>query len=396
MDRLAGDERSAPTQILVVDDEPDIELMMRQKMRRQIRKGRYAFDFALNGIEALEKLNTPRDPPYDLLVTDINMPKMNGLELLGEIARHNAEVKSIVVSAYGDMDNIRTAMNLGAVDFVTKPVDFDELETTIARTEEQIRTWRDAVQSRDRLRAREIELDMARTLQHSVLPSEMPASHRYEIEARMTPAREIGGDFFDIVKLENEHLGIAVADVSGTGIPAALFLVGARSVLKGTAIGASEPGTALTEMNRIIEHDNPKTNSLTVLYMVYNPRTGEMRYANGGHPPPIVVRGDGTGSELAPVQGAAVGLDAEAAFEEGTATLEPGETVVMYSDGVIQARNAAGEAFGPERLKRVFEGRPPTGAGDAVQRIEEAVAAFSESREHDDDLTVLALRRRQG
>ena len=396
MDRLAGDERSAPTQILVVDDEPDIELMMRQKMRRQIRKGRYAFDFALNGIEALEKLNAPRDPPFDLLVTDINMPKMNGLELLGEIARHNAEVKTIVVSAYGDMDNIRTAMNLGAVDFVTKPVDFDELETTIARTEEHIRTWRDAVQSRDRLRAREIELDMARTLQHSVLPSEMPASHRYEIEARMTPAREIGGDFFDIVKLENEHLGIAVADVSGKGIPAALFLVGARSVLKGTAIGESEPGTALTEMNRIIEHDNPKANCLTVVYMVYNPRTGEMRYANGGHPPPIVVGGDGTGSELAPVQGVEVGLDAEAAFEEGTATLEPGETVVMYSDGVVQARNAAGEAFGPERLKHVFEGRSPAGAGDAVQRIEEAVAAFSEGREHDDDLTILALQRRPG
>ena len=396
MERLTGDERETPTQILVVDDEPDIELMMRQKMRRQIRKGRYAFDFALNGIEALEKLNAPRDPPYDLLVTDINMPKMNGLELLGEIARRNAEVKSIVVSAYGDMDNIRTAMNLGAVDFVTKPVDFDELETTIARTEEQIRTWRDAVQSRDRRRAREIELDMARTLQRSVLPGEMPASHRFEIEARMTSAREIGGDFFDIVKLEDEHLGIAVADVSGKGIPAALFLVGARSVLKGTAIGASEPGTVLSEMNRIIEQDNPKTDFLTLVYMVYNPRTGEMRYANGGHPPPMVVGGDGTVSELAPVQGVAVGLDAEAAFEEGTATLEPGETVVMYSDGVIQARNAAGEAFGAERLRQVFEGRPPTGAGDAVQRIEEAVAAFSESREHDDDLTVLALRRRPG
>ena len=396
MDRLAGDEPSAPTQILVVDDEPDIELMMRQKMRRQIRKGRYAFDFALNGIEALEKLNAPRDPPFDLLVTDINMPKMNGLELLGEIARRNAEVKSIVVSAYGDMDNIRTAMNLGAVDFVTKPVDFDELETTIARTEEQIRTWRDAVRSRDRLRAREIELDMARTLQHSVLPSEMPASHRYEIEARMTPAREIGGDFFDIVKLENEHLGIAVADVSGKGIPAALFLVGARSVLKGTAIGASEPGTVLAEMNRIIEHDNPKTNCLTVVYMVYNPRTGEMRYANGGHPSPMVVDGDGTCSELAPVQGIAVGLDAEAAFEEGTETLEPGETVVMYSDGVVQAKNAAGEAFGAERLMHVFEGHSPAGAGEAIRRIEEAVAGFSEGREHDDDFTVLALRRRPG
>ena len=320
MDRPSGDKRDAPTQILVVDDEPDVELLMRQKMRRQIRKGRYAFDFALNGIEALEKLNERRDPPFDMLVTDINMPKMNGLELLGEIAKRNAEVKAIVVSAYGDMDNIRTAMNLGAVDFVTKPVDFEDLQTTIARTEEHIRTWRDALQSRDRLRALENELNMARTLQQSALPGEMPTSHRYEIEAHMTPMREIGGDFFDVVKLENEHLGTAVADVSGKGIPAALFMMGARSVLKGTAIGANEPGNVLSEMNQIIEQDNPNTMFLTLVYMVYNPRTGEMRYANGGHPSPMVVGGDGIGSKLAPVQGVAVGLDADAAFEEGTAT----------------------------------------------------------------------------
>jgi len=110
----------------------------------------------------------------------------------------------------------------------------------------------------------------------------------------------------------------------------------------------------------------------------------------------MIVGGDGTVSELAPVHGVAVGLDAKAAFEEGTATLEPGETVVMYSDGVIQAKNAAGEAFGAERLKHVFEGHPPAGAGEAIRRIEEAVAAFSEGREHDDDLTVLSLRRRPG
>ena len=393
MDRTAGEEHAAPTQILVVDDEPDIELLMRQKMRRQIRKGRYAFDFALNGVEALEKLNERRDPPFDMLVTDINMPRMNGLELLGEIAKRNAEVKASVVSAYGVMVNIRTAMNLGAVDFVTKPVDFEDLETTIARTEEHIRTWRGAMRSRDRMRALESELEMARTLQQSALPSEMPTSHRYEIEARMIPTREIGGDFFDVVKLENEQIGVALADVPGTGIPAALFMTGARSVLKGTAIGASDPVTVLSEMNQILEQDNPETMFLTLVYLVYNPRTGEMRYANGGHPLPLIVGGDGTCSEFAPVRGVAIGLDADAAFEEEMQTLEPGATVIMYSDGVVRAKNPAGEAFGAERLKQVFEGRPPAGAGEAIQRIEEAVAAFSEGREHDDDLTVLALRR---
>lgn len=393
MERSAGEERDAPTRILVVDDEPDIELLMRQKMRRQIRKGRYAFDFALNGLLALEKLDEKPDPPFDMVVTDINMPRMNGLELLAELAKRHSEVKSIVVSAYGDMDNIRTAMNLGAFDFVTKPVDFEDLETTIARTEEHIRTWRDAMRSRERLRVLENELDMARTLQQSILPSEMPASHRYEVEASMTPAHDIGGDFYDIVKLENERLGLSVADVCGKGIPAALFMMGARSVLKGTSIGASEPGTVLSEMNQIILHDNPKSMFLTLVYMVYNPRTGEMQYANGGHPAPIVVHGDGSCSELAPVEGVAVGLEREATFEEGTSTLEPGETVIIYSDGVSDAKNDTGEGFGVERLMRVFEGQPPGGAKEAIHRVAEAVAGFAGGREQDDDLTCLALRR---
>ena len=153
-----------PTRILIVDDEPDIELMMRQKMRRKVRKGLYELEFALNGREALEKLDNGGAGGIDMVVTDINMPIMNGLELLSELAKHHPGLKSIVVSAYGDMENIRIAMNLGAFDFVTKPVDFADLEATIERTEEHLRTWRTVIQSRDRVAARHTEIEVARTM----------------------------------------------------------------------------------------------------------------------------------------------------------------------------------------------------------------------------------------
>ena len=394
METTQHEKEAGPTHILVVDDEPDIELLMRQKMRRKIRAGKYSLDFALNGLEALEMLDEERDAGFDVIVTDINMPKMNGLELLGELARRGAEVRSIVVSAYGDMDNIRTAMNLGAFDFVTKPVDFVDLETTIERTIEHIRMWRDAKELQNQLRAQEARLDIARSLQQSILPTEMPFSHRYEIHAGLMPARDVGGDFYDIVKLENERLGLAVADTSGKGIPAALFMMGARSVLKGTAIGSSEPGTVLSEMHHIIEHDNPSSMFMTVLYMVYDPKTGEMHYANAGHPSPLVVHGDGSCSELDPVQGIAIGLAGEAEFEEGTTTLERGETLVVYSDGVLGARNESGEEFGIERLGRVFEGDAPGGAREAHDRIVQAVNGFAGKAGQGDDMTFLAVNRK--
>lgn len=118
--------------ILVVDDEPDLELLIRQKFRRQIRQQEFQFEFAHNGFEALDKLQT--DQEFDLVLTDINMPKMDGLTLLGKLPELNAVLKAVIITAYGDMGNIRTAMHRGAYDFLTKPIDFEDLEATIART----------------------------------------------------------------------------------------------------------------------------------------------------------------------------------------------------------------------------------------------------------------------
>src|SRR5579864_3464920 len=118
--------------ILVVDDEPDLEALILQKFRRQIRDGAFSFLFAHDGVEALATLEANDD--IDLIVSDINMPRMDGLSLLAKLQENEDRVSTIIVSAYGDMPNIRTAMNRGAFDFVTKPIDFGDLETTIVKT----------------------------------------------------------------------------------------------------------------------------------------------------------------------------------------------------------------------------------------------------------------------
>ena len=381
----------APFHILVVDDEPDVEPLIRQRLRRHVRAGKYALHFAGNGAEALEML--AEDNRIDMVVTDINMPKMDGLALLSEIPKVDPDIKSIVVSAYGDMSNIRTAMNRGAFDFVTKPLDFDDFEVTLERTQRHIARWKDALRSRDRLTALQRELDLANHMQQAILPVDFPSNRDFNVHGSMVPATNVGGDFFDVVMLEHGHIGLAVADVSDKGIPAALFMMASRTVLKGAAIGHDSPEKVLTEVNNFLHADNRNVMFVTILYVVYNPETGGLMYANGGHCNPLIVSADGTSRDLPGTNGVVLGIAGDLEYKVKEATLHPGETLIMYSDGVSEALNTDGEEFGAQRLIGLFEGAPPTSARDANESVLRGVAKFTGERAQSDDITCLALHR---
>ena len=158
--------------ILVVDDEADLELLIRQKFRKQIQSGAYTFMFARNGVEALDQLDHDRD--IEVVLTDINMPEMDGLTLLVKLSELDRVLRAVVVSAYGDLDNIRTAMNRGAFDFLTKPIDFADLEITVEKTIKQVAQLRQALREHARLEAVQHELEMAHTMQQSILPRIFP------------------------------------------------------------------------------------------------------------------------------------------------------------------------------------------------------------------------------
>ena len=377
--------------ILVVDDEPDVEPLVLQRMRRDIRSRKYEFVFAHNGVEAVELLN--KDESIDMVISDINMPQMDGLTLLEQISEINPNIRSIIVSAYGDMKNIRTAMNRGAFDFVTKPLDFGDLRVTIERTLHHMEEWREALSSRDKLVALQNELAVASGIQQSILPTVFPSRYDYQIYASMEPARNVGGDFFDVVRLEDDRVGLAIADVSDKGVPAALFMMSSRTWMKGAAISSPEPGTVLGEVNALLHEDNDTQMFVTVLYAVYNPETGEFTYASGGHDAPLLVHSDGS-SELLPLTGGiALGIVSDLAYGQNSVVLDHGETLVLYTDGVTEAMNGEGEQFGIERLRKVFSGRAPKDANEAAHKVFEAVNTFADGAAQSDDITCLTLRR---
>ena len=379
--------------ILVVDDEPDLEPLMLQRMRRDIRRGRFALVFAQNGVEALAQLR--QDEDIDMVLSDINMPQMDGLTLLQQIPKVDPNIRSVIISAYGDMKNIRTAMNRGAFDFVTKPVDFKDLRITIDRTLRHLEEWRAALAARDQLVALQNELGVASKIQQSILPTQFPAAPEYQVFGHMVPARNVGGDFFDVLRLEDGRIGLAVADVSDKGVPAALFMMSSRTLLKGSAIGLGTPGEVLGEVNDLLCEDNETAMFVTLLYAVYDPETGKLTYANGGHNAPLVVHADGSSTLLPLTGGIALGVMSDLPYRQHTVTLAPGDTVILYTDGVTEAMNAESEEFGVERLQEIFAAAHPDDSEAATMAVFEAVSAFAGETPQSDDITCLTFRRNE-
>lgn len=381
--------------ILVVDDEPDLQALIRQRFRNRIGSGELAFDFASNGAEALEKLQGGGH--VDILLTDINMPVMDGLTLLTQLGsvHRNGPLKAVIVSAYGDMENIRTAMNRGAFDFITKPIDFRDLEITIDKTATELRQLKEAMASKARLVAVEEELNVAREIQQALLPRALPvcpASGRAEVFAEMLPARHVGGDFFDFFLIGDDHIGFAVGDVAGKGVPAALFMGTSRMLLKAAALKGEPPHVCLNEVNRVLCAENQSCMFLTLCYGVLDTTTGRVSYSIGGHNPPYRVAASGRVESLDTRHGIVLGVFDDAQFESESIELAPGDSLFLYTDGVSEAMDIGRDLFGADRLEACLAEAAGKPAEELARGVVTAVRAFSNGAPQNDDITVVALR----
>ena len=376
--------------ILVVDDEPDLELLLRQKFRRKVRRREIELVFAGNGVEALDKLNEQED--IDMVLSDINMPEMDGLTLLSQINSLDLDLRAVIVTAYGDMENIRTAMNRGAFDFLTKPINFDDLETTIDKTIRHLEVMREALRSRDELVALRQELGVAAQMQDSILPKVFPEHPQYGLYAWMTPAKEVGGDFYDFFPVEDDRFAVVVADVSGKGVPAALFMMVSRTLVKGSALGEREPVKCITEVNQLLYEQNKESMFVTMFYAVLDPASGLLQYVNGGHNLPCLVKPSGEVTWLPGDSGIVLGVIDEFPYQQHSMQLEEGDVVFFYTDGVTEAMDEAGNQFGDDTLLEVLGKAAGANPEDMTRRVVDAVHEHAGGAPQSDDLTCLALR----
>lgn len=384
-----------PTKILVVDDEPDLELLISQKFRKKVRNNEFDFTFAHNGVDALAKLSNS-DVDVDIVLTDLNMPEMDGLTLISNLREQYPNTKSVIISAYGDMKNIRKALNHGAFDFLTKPIDFEDLELTIGKTINEVLALKQAGIDREKLSIIERELSVAFQIQSSMVPRVFPAfpdRSEFDIFAKMYPAKNVGGDFYDFFLIDEYHLYFIIGDVSGKGVPAALFMAMSRTLLKAVALKGMPPEICLNEVNKILNLDNESNMFVTVFAGVLNTFTGEVRYCNAGHNPPYLIKNEGTVEELENTNGIALGIiDEENRFNSKSVMLQPGDTIFLYTDGVTEAVDTEDFLFSDDRLKTFLKTVSAKSPTDIVNSVIEEVNTYSSNVLQADDITTMCLK----
>src|SRR3954470_23917125 len=239
----------------------------------------------------------------------------------------------------------------------------------------------------------EQELEVARLIQQNFLPKELPDLPGWQIEACYRPAREVGGDFYDVIPLPDGRVGFVVGDVTDKGVPAALVMSATRSVLRASAQRLIEPGEVLERVNEHLCPDMPEKMFVTCLYGVLDPSTGHLRFANAGHDLPYVKTADGVVELRA--RGMPLGLMPGMAYEEKETTLQPGESVLLHSDGVVESHDPDREMFGFPRLKDTV-GQSP-GGQELIDRVLADLEKFTgPGTEQEDDITMVTLERTGG
>jgi len=236
------------------------------------------------------------------------------------------------------------------------------------------------------------ELDIAASMQQSILPRHWPDDKAFALWGMMRSAKEVGGDFYDHFPLDDGRIGIVVADVSGKGVPAALFGMVSKTLLRATAARfGGRLGEAIVTVNNILCEDNDACIFVTVFYAVYDPASGSLAFVNAGHPPPLLVHADGSSEFLPMTGGTALGIMDGIPFTQKSVVLKPGETLLMYTDGVTEAMNPKDEEFTPARLPGLFDAQSTQDVRDAVNRIVAAVDVHAAGAPQSDDITCVAL-----
>lgn len=379
--------------ILVVDDNEDnrYTLILRLEL-----EGYQDITVATDGEEALELL---RGQEFDLVLLDVMMPKLDGYGVLEQLKQegrlHNLPV--IMVSALNELDSVVRCIEAGAVDYLVKPFNPVLLSARIGASLEKKRL-RDEV--RTHLARIEQELDAARELQMGMVPTFFPPptpERPVEIFAMMEPAREVGGDLYDFFDGPDGSLCFLLGDVSGKGVPAALFMAGTKNLvrlvtdlLRGPDGDLLGPGEILGRVNRELCQDNVGMMFVTLFLGILQPRTGELRFCNAGHGPPYRIRGQSV-DPLVAAAGPPLGIRPRAVYGTETIRLKPGDALYLYSDGITEAADASGALFSEDRLATVLcnaSGR----AEDFVSAVADAVTEFVGDTPRSDDITAMAIR----
>jgi sigma-B regulation protein RsbU (phosphoserine phosphatase) len=380
--------------ILVVDDERlNINVLV------DLLKPKYKMMAAKNGEQALKAVQAANPP--DLILLDIMMPEMDGYEVCRRLKADEAtrDIPVIFVTAMGETSDETKGLEVGAVDYLTKPISPPIVQARV-KTHLSLRRNMAELQKaygiieaqKDRM---EEELNVGRDIQMSMVPQKFPPfpeRDEFSIHAGLYPAREVGGDFYDFFFIDENRLCVCIGDVSGKGVPAALFMAVTRTLIKARASDDTSTASILTRVNDEISRDNKAYMFVTIFTGILNIVTGELTYTNAGHNPTYIRKADGNLERLDTLHGPVVGAREGLAYKEDSVRIARGDILLMYTDGVTEARNPEKEFFEEQRLKDLLSANEFDSAEAVVQATVSGVKQFENGADQFDDITVMALQ----
>jgi serine phosphatase RsbU (regulator of sigma subunit) len=382
--------------ILIVDDEP----LNVDYLEQELEDLGYQTVSASNGQEALDQVAAQRP---DLVLLDIMMPVMDGFEALSRLKADEKwrHLPVVIVSAMSDMASVIKGIQLGAEDYLPKPFDPILLQARIGSSLEKKRL-RD--QEQVYMQSMENELEIGRSIQAGFLPDSMPEVPGWEIEAYFEAAREVAGDFYDAFWIESVgRVALVIGDVCDKGVGSALYMALFRSLLRafsnpelfGHLTMSADPSTRLQNTvlmtNNYIAAIHAQSNMFATLFFgLLDPQTGSLLYVSAGQEPPVILNADGVHTRLRPT-GPLVGLLPDRSFAVSEVTLQRGDWLIAYSDGVTDAENIAREQLSEAKLLGLFQKGYQAGAGNLLEFVMSEVHSFIGEAKQFDDITLLAV-----
>ena len=420
-----------PTILMVVDDEPDVQLLMKQKFRKQLRNQEYEFIFAANGAEALEKLKD--NPNIDVILCDVNMPEMDGITLLSKTKVVNPTVQTVIVSAYGDMRNIRRAMNNGAFDFVTKPINFNDLGATIAKTIKHVKRLKESITEKEQLHqklerySRDLEktieertneitvqkeiieaknqsitesINYAKRIQDAALPRveeikrAIPESFIY-----FKPRDIVSGDFYWFTKVENKIV-VTAADCTGHGVPGAFMSLIGNDLLNEivSARGVLESDKILNELHDSVrkalrQEENKSRDGMDLALCVIDTETKKLQFSGAKNPLVYFKNGQMTviKGDKYPIGGVQFQLDRN--YTRHEIDLSEPMMIYIFSDGYQdQFGGENSEKFMSKNFKALLKEIHEKPVEEQKQILDERFKAWKGDRSQIDDILVMGMR----
>jgi len=367
--------------LLIVDDEEALAKVM----ARTLRSRGFESDIALTAAQARQLFESN---DYSLALLDVRLPDESGYGLLQELRHKRPDTAVVMISGVDDPELGKAALEHGAYSYLVKPVGATQLYLVVVNSLQRRTLELDHRANLQRLEGmldeRADQMRRAVELQAGMLPNSPFKGAGFELAAHFVASKEISGDFYDWYLQDSGGLVLTLGDVMGKGLPAALMMATARAALRGSA-GVAELDEGITRAGDVMAAALAVNHAyVTVFHSVFEPRSGELRYVDAGHGHARLVRGM-TGQELLPMRSAPIGIFPDTQFVVGKVTMNPGDTLVVFSDGLLDLR----PDLGTKDVQLPYDARQ---AGSA-QELVDILARGSKGRDLFDDVTVLALRR---